>query len=136
LLFPATFFFWPHLDEISGEEPVAQPTNKIEIYRLLYCLNRGFVFVVEQLRQMEATRFFSSKSLCNFQGYTQELQAEFNQEFLEDLHQLELDDWGRFGKIRQAREKELSDPDDVFIKAEERRQELKKKKRKQSKKKS
>lgn len=109
-------------------------TNKIEIYRLLYKLNHGFGFVVEQLRQMEATKFFSTKSLRNFQGFTQELQAEFNQEFLELLHQLELDDWGRYGKVRQAREKELSDPDDVFIKAEERRQELKKKKRKQNKK--
>ncbi len=113
---------------------MAQRINKIEIYRLLYRLNRGFGFVVEQLQQMEATRFFPSKSLRDFQGYTQELQAEFNQQFLEDLHQLELDDWGRFGKIRQAREKELRDPDDVFIQAEERRQELKKKKGKQNKK--
>ncbi len=53
------------------------------------------------------------------------------------MHQDELDDWGRFGKIRQAEEKRLRDPDDVFIQAEERRQELKKqelkkKKRKQS----
>jgi hypothetical protein len=123
---------------ISGGT-VAQPINKIEIYRLLYQLNRGFGFVVEQLRQMETTRFFPSKSLRNFRGFTQELQAEFNQEFLENLHRLELDDWSRYGKVRQAREKELSDPDDVFIKAEERRRELRKqalekKKRKQNKK--
>jgi hypothetical protein len=113
--------------------------NKIEIYRLLYRLNRGFGFVVEQLRQLEAINFFPSKSLRNFQAFTQELQADFNQELLEDLHQLELNDWSRYGKVRQAREKELTDPDDVFIKAEERRQELKKqelkrKKRKQNKK--
>jgi hypothetical protein len=25
-----------------------------------------------------------------------------NQEFLEDLHQFELDDWGRYGKARQS----------------------------------
>jgi hypothetical protein len=30
----------------------------------------------------------------------------------------------RFGKVRSAREKELRDPDDVFIHAEERRKEL------------
>jgi hypothetical protein len=30
-----------------------------------------------------------------------------NQEFLEDLHQLELDDWNRHGKVRQKWEKYL-----------------------------
>jgi len=54
----------------------------------------------------------------------------FNQEFLEDLHQLELDDWGRYGKARQRWEKELSDPDDVFIHAEERKKQLAKQRKK------
>jgi hypothetical protein len=43
----------------------------------------------------------------------QELQAEINQELLETMHAMELEDWGRFGKIRQAEEKRLRDPDDV-----------------------
>lgn len=47
-----------------------------------------------------------------------------NQELLDTMHATELDDWGRFGKIRQAEEKGLRDPDDVFIHAEERRREL------------
>ena len=47
-----------------------------------------------------------------------------NQEFLEDLHQFELEDWGRYGKARQKWEKHLRDPDDVFIHAEERKKEL------------
>jgi hypothetical protein len=37
---------------------------------------------------------------------------------------VESDDLARFGKARTAREKELRDPDDVFIEAEARRQEL------------
>jgi hypothetical protein len=58
---------------------------------------------------------------------------------LETMYQTELDDCARSGKIRQAEEKRLRDPDDVFIHAEERRQELKKqrtKKRTGSKRKS
>ena len=43
------------------------------------------------------------------------------------MHQDELDDWARFGKIREAYEKSLKDPDDVFLEAEERRRELQKK---------
>src|SRR6476646_5358852 len=114
-------------------------TKKLEIYHTLYRLNRSFAAIVTHCQTLEATRFFPTKSLRNFQGFTQELQAEMNQEFLEILHGTELEDWNLYGKVRQAREKELSDPDDVFIKAEERRQELKKqelkkKKRKQGKK--
>lgn len=103
---------------------------KSNIYRTLYRLNRAFDFITEQLPTLVQSGLLSKKSLRDFQGYTQELQAEFNQQLLEELHQLELDDWGHFGKIRQAREKELSDPDDVFIKAEERRKELAKQKKK------
>ncbi len=99
-------------------------TKKLEIYHTLYRLNRSFAAIVAHCQALEAIRFFPSKSLRNFQGFTQELQAEMNQEFLEILHGTELEDWNRYGKVRQAREKELADPDDVFIKAEERRKEL------------
>jgi hypothetical protein len=59
----------------------------------------------------------------------QELQAEINQDLLETMHQTELDDWGRFGKVRQAEEKRLRDPADVLIQAEEyKRSQLRKKK--------
>lgn len=54
----------------------------------------------------------------------QELQAEINSELVETLQELESHDWYRYGKVRQKREKELRDPDDVFIEAERRRQEL------------
>jgi len=52
------------------------------------------------------------------------LQAEINQDVVEILDGIESHDMFRFGKVRSAREKELRDPDDVFIQAEERRQEL------------
>ena len=43
---------------------------------------------------------------------------------VEILDGIESHDMFRFGKVRSAREKELRDPDDVFIEAEARRQEL------------
>jgi hypothetical protein len=60
----------------------------------------------------------------------QELQAEINQELLETMHAMELEDWGEFGKIRQAEEKRLRDPDDVFIHAQERKEEIARERRK------
>jgi hypothetical protein len=64
-----------------------------------------------------------------YQAYAQELQAEINDETLETVSSIETDDRNRFGRIRDARDKELRDPDDVFIHAEERRKELAKQKR-------
>ena len=108
-------------------------TKKLRIYHTLYRLNLSFAAIVEHCRELEATRFFPSKSMRNFQGFAQELQAEINEELLETLHQAELDDWSRFGKVREAWEKKIRDPDDVFIHAEARRKELAKlgKKKKQ-----
>ena len=99
-------------------------TKKLQIYHTLYRLNLSFAAIVRHCGTLEETRFFRSRFLRDFQGYAQELQAEMNQELLEILHSAELDDWSRYGKVRQAREKELRDPDDVFIHAEERRREL------------
>jgi hypothetical protein len=98
--------------------------QKTAIYRTLYELNAAFTAIVGHCDTLQQTGLFSSKAAKLFPGFAQELQAEFNQEFLENLHQLELDDWGRYGKARDKYEKHLRDPDDVFIHAEERKKEL------------
>ena len=59
-----------------------------------------------------------------YQSYTQELQAEINWDVIEIMDGIESEDLFHFGKARTAQEKELRDPDDVFIEAEERRREL------------
>ncbi len=48
-------------------------------------------------------------------------------------HGIEFDDMNRFGKVRDGRDKELRDPDDVFIHAEERRKELARQRKRQPK---
>ena len=99
-------------------------TKKLRIYHTLYRLNLSFANIVAHCRTFEEIGIFKTKFMRMYQGYAQELQAEINQELLETLHHTELEDWNRFGKVRQAREKALQDPDDVFIHAEERRREL------------
>src|SRR6476646_8103579 len=99
-------------------------TEKTEIYHALYQLNAAFAAIVVHCDTLQQTGLFKPKSAKLFSGLTQELQAEINQEFLEDLHQLELDDWNRFGKVRDARDKELRDPDDVFIQVKERKKQV------------
>jgi hypothetical protein len=105
-------------------------TQKSRIYHTLSELNTAFAAIVGHCDTLQQTGLFKSKAAKLFSSFTQELQAEMNQEFLEDLHQLELDDWGRYGKVRQKWEKHIGDPDDVFIQAEERRKELAKQRKK------
>jgi hypothetical protein len=105
-------------------------SEKAGIYATLSSLNTAFSGIVQDLQKLQRTSPFKPKSAKLLSGLAQELQAEINQDFLEDLHQMELDDWNRFGKIRDARDKELRDPDDVFIQAAERKKQLAKQKRK------
>lgn len=105
-------------------------TEKTAIYHTLYQLNAAFSEVVSHCRSLQQTGLLKSKTAKLFPDFALELQAEFNQEFLEDLHQLELDDWGRYGKAREKWEKHLRDPDDVFIHAEERKKQLAKQRKK------
>jgi len=99
-------------------------TKKLSVYHLLYRINLSFAAIVRRCRELEDTRVFRPKFLRLFQGFAQELQSEINQELLLPMHELEMDEWFRHGKVRQAWEKYLRDPDDVFIHAEERRQQL------------
>jgi hypothetical protein len=105
-------------------------TQKAEIYETLASLNMAFAEIVRHLRTLHETGLFKSKASKLLPSFTQELQAECNQEFLETLNAIELDDWSRFGKGRQKWEKYLRDPDDVFIHAEERRKEIAKQRKK------
>ena len=112
---------------------VPDVNQKAEIYETLSALNTAFAGIVQHLRTLHETGLFRSKASKQFPGFAQELQAEFNQEFLETLEAIELEDWNRFGKVRQKWEKYISDPDDVFIHAKERRKELNKQRKKMTK---
>jgi hypothetical protein len=110
-------------------------TKKLHVYHILYRLNLSFSNIVHHCRALQEAGSVTAKSSKLFQGYVQELQAEINQELLETMHATELEDWGTFGKIRQAEEKRLRDPDDVFIHAQERKEEIARERRKAKRKK-
>ncbi len=110
--------------------PILPVTDKAGVYETLSSLNTAFAGIVQHLQTLQKTGLFKSKAARLFPSFALELQAEFNQEFLEDLHQVELDDWGRHGKAREKWEKHLRDPDDVFIHAKERRKQLEKQRKK------
>jgi hypothetical protein len=97
-------------------------TKKLHIYHTLYRLNLSFSAIVARCRTLQETGLFKAKDMRLYQGLTQELQCEINERLLDTLHDIEFDDWTRFGEIRKAQEKDLRDPSDVLIKAKEYKQ--------------
>jgi hypothetical protein len=105
-------------------------TKKLHVYHILYRLNLSFSNIVKRCGTLQEAGILTRKDSQFYQGLTQELQSEINQFTLEKMHGIELDDWARFGKIRQAEEKRLRDPDDVFIHAQERKEQIARERRK------
>ncbi len=79
------------------------------------------MMVVRLLKQF---RILSPKYAHIYQSFVQELQAEINQDLMRIMESVEADDQFQFGKVRQAWERQMSDPDDVFLHAEERCKEI------------
>jgi hypothetical protein len=104
--------------------PERDASAKMLIYFTIYRLNLSFANIVANCRALGESGILSPKFSRVYQSHAQELQAEINEEVVAIMDEVELRDMHRFGKARIAREKELRDPDDVFIHAEERRREL------------
>jgi hypothetical protein len=92
---------------------VLDVTKKAAIYHTLYQINWAFAAIIEHYRELREGGLLSARFTRLYQGFTRELQSEFNQDFLLTLHKIEIEDWGRFGKVRQRWEKHLSDPHDL-----------------------
>jgi hypothetical protein len=88
-------------------------TKKAGIYHTLYQINAGFAAIVEHYRALRAMGALTTRDTRRYEGFTLELQAEFNQDFLLPLHDVEFDDWARFGKVRQEWENYLRGSDDA-----------------------
>jgi hypothetical protein len=98
--------------------------GKLRIYHTIYRLNLSFANIVMHCRALRESGILNRRHAHLYQSFAQELQAEINDQLMETLGGVESEDFARFSKVRQAYEKELRDPDDVFIHAEERRKEL------------
>jgi hypothetical protein len=98
--------------------------RKLRTYHIIYRLNLSFANIVAHCRLLQEGGLLNSKTARRYQSFVQELQAEINQSLTEIMESVESEDHFRFGKMRQEWEKEICDPDDIFLQAEERRKEL------------
>lgn len=104
--------------------PERDAAAKLRIYHTMYRLSRSFANIVAHCRVLQDTGMLTRKYAHLYASAAQELQAEINEDLLNTLSSIEGDDSARFGKVRQEWEKEIRDPNDVFLLAEERRKEI------------
>lgn len=98
---------------------ISDVTKKAGIYHTLYEINEAFAAIVGHYQALRKMGALGARITRRYEGFTRELQAEFNQDFLLPLHSIELDDWARFGKVRQQWEKHLRDPHDAALESGE-----------------
>lgn len=99
---------------------------KLRIYESLFLWNQGVDQLVATLRGMEKLPFADKESLQTAQLTVEEVRADVNADFIEEMVEMERIDEGRFWKQKRAYEKKWRDPDDVYLDVEEREQERKK----------
>ncbi len=99
--------------------------QKLHIYEGIYNLNRAFHATLLSLERLENLGFFRSEYLNAFKIELEYTRANANDELMEILHEHELDEAGRFEQMRKQWEDQFKDPDDVFLEARNRKQEIK-----------
>jgi len=99
-------------------------TTKLHLYEALYILNRGFEATMLGLKRLEDLGIFQGQDLDACKVGVELTRAEANKELARALHEYEVGDSTYWERIHNAREKQRQDPDDVFLHAEERRQEI------------
>jgi hypothetical protein len=107
----------------------AQPSArspKLRIYESLFLLNQSIDQVVTILRGMEKLSCADKESLQLAQVEIEEVRADVNADFVEELVDLERLDEGRFWKQKRVYENRWRDPDEVYIDVEQREEERKK----------
>jgi hypothetical protein len=109
-------------------------TKKPQIYHTLYLINSALAGVVGHIQTLHDNGVFRGEFTRLYQSFTQELQAQINDETFELLSAVEQHDGYRFGKARVRWEKSLRDPNDILLLAEEAKKELAKQREKTTKK--
>lgn len=98
--------------------------HKLEIYRRVFALNRALTMVVLNCDQLEKLGFFRPEPVRAWRITTQLLQSEANSELIEALQSWEEKESFHFDQMHREWEKQLQDPNDVLLAAEERKREI------------
>ena len=99
---------------------------KLRIYQYLFLLNQKLQEAVQILRRLEKCPWLRRDFLRSFQVEVEDLRAQTNIEVIEQMSDREQHDWAHFGKLRREWDRQFEDPDDVYLKAEQREEQRRK----------
>ena len=106
---------------VDHVQPLPTPSSA---YRAIANLNRGFEQDRRNLAALQEFNFFPEKDLLVWGNMLGRLQADANLRLQESLHERLMNNALYYDRLCWVRERELEDPDDVLIKAEQRKREL------------
>jgi hypothetical protein len=81
--------------------------KRMRVYHALALLNRSYHLILCRLSELQELRVFPPNRLRELRGLTQEMQTETNFHLLDQIMAIERAEWYRFGKVRNARDKQL-----------------------------
>ena len=107
----------------SFSTQLAPRSPKLRIYEYLFLLNQKLQEAVQILKRLEKCSWLRRDFLRSFQVEVEDLRAQTNFEVIEHMSDREQHDWAHFGKLRRKWDQQFEDPDDVYLKAEQREEE-------------
>ena len=106
---------------INYVQPLPTPSSA---YQAIAELNRGFEQDTRNFEALQGFNFFPEEELLAWGNILCRLQADATLRLLDTIHERLMNNALYYDRLCWVRERELEDPDDVLIKAEERKREL------------
>lgn len=99
--------------------------TKLRAYEAVYWLNRSFEAALLSLERLEQVGMFRLEYLNECKIRLELTRAETNEELIDTLHEQEMEDAAQFDRMDRDWKNRIKDPDDVFLAAAKRKQEIK-----------
>jgi hypothetical protein len=100
-------------------------TTKVHLYQALYLFNRGFEITLAGLKRLQDLGVFREENLSEYEVMLELTRSEANDELTTVMQGYEEDDAAFWDDRYREKQKRLTDPDDVFFAARDRKKEIK-----------
>jgi molecular chaperone DnaK (HSP70) len=99
--------------------------QKLHVYEGIFNLNRAFHATLISLERLENLGFFRAEFLNACKIELEHTRANTNDELIETLREYEEGQAYRFWRMQKQWDDQLKDPDDVFLEARDRKEQIK-----------
>jgi hypothetical protein len=106
---------------VNHVQPLPTPSSA---YRAIANLNRGLEQDTRNFEALQGFNFFPAETLVAWGNILRRLQAEASLRLLDAIHDRLMRNALFYDRLCWERERQLEDPDDVLLKAEQRKREL------------